>query len=64
MTQYPGYLMDDGVTSITALDYTASGDSIDTWMLGIDGGTCGFPGVAAVKAGVPKPAPLLRFYQP
>jgi hypothetical protein len=38
-------------------------DSIDTWMLGIDGGTCGFPGIAAVKAGEPKPAPFLGFYQ-
>ncbi len=60
ITGYSGYLADDGVTSITALDYTASGDTIDTWVLGIDGGVCGAPTVAAVKAA--KPVPLMRFY--
>ena len=66
VTEYPGYLADDGVTSITGLDYTASGDSIDTWMLGIDGGTCGFPGVASIAPHVKAaaPVPFFRFYRP
>src|SRR4029078_7465716 len=51
---------DDGVTSLFALDYTASGDSIDAWVVGIPGGTCGFPGVAAVVAHV-EAAPVAVF---
>ena len=66
VTQYGNFLLDDGVTSVTGLDYTGSGDSIDTWMLGIDGGVCGFPSVAAVTPHVKtgEPVPLLRFYRP
>jgi len=65
MTEYFNYLADDGVTSRSALDYTASGDSIDAWVVGVPGGTCGFPGVAAVaphaKAAT---VPFFKFYRP
>jgi hypothetical protein len=46
VTQYSDF--SNGVTTRTGLDITASGDAIDGWFLDIDGGTCGFPGVAAV----------------
>jgi hypothetical protein len=65
MTEYSHYQADDGVTSLFALDYTASGDSIDAWVVGIPGGTCGFPGVAAVAPHVKAaPVPFFRFYRP
>jgi hypothetical protein len=66
ITGYGGYLADDGVTSTTAIDYTSSGDTIDTWVLGIDGGVCGAPTVAAVTPHVKAaaPVPFLRFYRP
>ena len=43
ITEYSNFLSDDGTTSRTGLDVTASGDSIQGWALDIDGGTCGFP---------------------
>ena len=64
MSEYSNYLADDGVTSLNAMDYTASGDSIDAWIIGIPGGTCGFAGVAAVTHVKSAPAPFLRFYRP
>ena len=50
-TQYPGYLVSGGST--TALDFTASGDSIDTWVAGIDAGVCGAGTIAARPVAVP-----------
>jgi hypothetical protein len=66
MSEYSSYLADDGVTSLVALDYTASGDSIDAWVVGIPGGTCGLAGVATVAPHVKTaaPAPFFRSYRP
>jgi hypothetical protein len=65
-TEYSDYLASDGTTSITALDYTASGDSVDAWLVGIPGGKCGYPAMARVAHGLKSalPAPLLTFYRP
>jgi hypothetical protein len=63
MSEYTGYAATDGVTTLNAMDYTASGDPIDAWIIGIPGGTCGFAGVATVKGGGTKPAPFLRLYR-
>jgi hypothetical protein len=49
-TAYTNFLSDDSVTSRTGLDFTASGDTIDFWLLGVDPGTCGTP-VTAIKVG-------------
>jgi hypothetical protein len=49
-TEYGNFLSDDGVNSTTGLDFTATGDSIDFWMLGINPGTCGTP-TTAIKSG-------------
>lgn len=54
-TEYGDFLLDDGVTSTTGLDFTASGDSVDFWMLGIIPGKCG-TSTTAIKVGK---APLL-----
>jgi hypothetical protein len=63
MTEYTGYRATDGVSTLNAMDYTASGDSIDAWIIGIPGGTCGFAGVAAVTPHVnAAPMPFLRHY--
>ena len=50
VTEYGNFLSDDGVTSRTGLDATATGDSIDVWLLGVAPGTCGFP-TTAIKVG-------------
>jgi hypothetical protein len=61
ITQYANFLSDDGVTSRTGLDATATGDPIDVWLLGIAPGTCGF-GTTASKVGkMPFRAPNLMF---
>ena len=53
ITEYSNFLSDDGTTPRAGLDITASGDPIQGWFLDIDGGTCGFPGVAAVSGRSP-----------
>src|SRR3954453_16904776 len=63
MSESTGYAATDGGTTLNAMDYTASGDPIDAWIIGIPGGTCGFAGVATVKGGGTKPAPFLRLYR-
>ena len=61
ITQYANFLSDDGVTSRTGLDVTATGDPIDVWLLGVAPGTCGFA-TTAIKIGkTPFRAPHLMF---
>jgi hypothetical protein len=43
-------MSDDGVNPTTGLDFTATGDSIDFWTLGINPGTCG-TSTTAIKVG-------------
>jgi hypothetical protein len=47
VTQFPDYLENDGVTSITGLDYTLTGNAPDFWSLGINTGDCGTPTTAS-----------------
>ena len=49
-TEYGNFLSDDGVNSTFGLDFTATGDSVDVWMLGIAPGTCG-TSTTAIKVG-------------
>jgi hypothetical protein len=46
ITEYSDYLADDGVTSVTGLDYSGSGTAPDFWALGINPGACGTPATA------------------
>ena len=53
LTQYGGYIADDGAGGVfdtTAFDRTGSGDLVDEWVPVIDPGTCGLGGVAARTA--------------
>jgi hypothetical protein len=45
VTEYPYYLANDGVSSVPALDVTATGDPISVWMPAIVAGDCGAPTV-------------------
>lgn len=60
-TQYPNFLADDGVTSISGLDFTASGDTVDVWSVEIPPGTCG-TGTTAASVRAPTAVPLARFF--
>lgn len=52
-TEYGNFMSDDGVNSTFGLDFTASGDTVDLWMLGVDPGTCGTPTTARKVGKVP-----------
>jgi hypothetical protein len=52
-TEYGDFLLDDGVTSTTGLDFTGTGDTIDFWLLGINPGTCGLPTTAVQVKSLP-----------
>ncbi len=55
ITQYPGYLYDDGAGGsfdTTALDGTASGDSVDYWLWATTPGNCGSP-LTVLRPGQP-----------
>jgi hypothetical protein len=53
ITEYTNFLANDNTTSISALDNTHSGDSIDVWLAGFLPGTCGLGTTAAKTGGVP-----------
>jgi hypothetical protein len=58
ITQYVNYLANDNTTTLSAVDFTHSGDSIDLWAVGIDPGTCGL-GTTAIRSNL---HPLAKFH--
>ena len=43
VSRYPGYDYNGYAAATTALDFTESGDTVSSWVLGIEPGTCGAP---------------------
>ena len=43
VSRYPGYDYNGYAAATTALDFTESGDTVSTWVLGIEPGSCGAP---------------------
>ena len=50
VSRYPGYDYNGYAAATTALDFTESGDTVSTWVLGIEPGTCGAPHVRTAAA--------------